>query len=678
MKSIYAKLFSGSFLLILLVAFMQSCYRERTNTTGWNYNNSGNGGFSSYRGNTFITTTSNNGGMLSYPDVYYSEENIIMDRRLFSWDANNNTGELQGVYAREHTATRFDIADSAVLADGNGLAGSPLTEYVSLYERYNPYLENEWIAADEEAKSTFSIDVDNAAYTNFRRFVTNNQLPPKDAIRVEEWLNYFNYELKAPAENDEHPLKIDTEIGACPWNSADDLVMIKLQGKLPVEENLPPSNLVFLVDVSGSMNEENKLPLVQTSMIKLVNKLRAQDRLSIVTYAGYSSVALQPTPGDQKEKMIDAINGLTSGGGTNGSGGITEAYNLAAKHFNPDGNNRVILATDGDWNIGITGDDEIKKLVQEKRSTGIYLSVLGFGMGNLNDHMMEMLADNGSGNYAYIDNEREAERIFNTEYAGAMYVIAKDVKLQVQFDSTVVDTYRLIGYENRVLENWQFEADSIDAGELGMGQNVIAFYQVKRKPGQPGSIGKIDFRYKPLGSDVSILLSHDMTGRTQETSTDFMFASCVVEFALCLRESEFRGSSYMPNAILRGRKNLGDPANQLSYSKRVEFVGLMELVAPWWRDYVTEEAPKSTEDNRPQLKLYPNPATEYTTVEVPAELNASWSVQVFNTSGALMHVQHFQETNTGRVELNNLTPGTYILKVYSGGFSYGYLRLVMP
>jgi Ca-activated chloride channel homolog len=677
MKSIYTKLFSGSLMLVILVALNQSCYREHARTTGWNYNQPGDGGFRSYRGNTFTTTT-NNGGMLSYPDVYYPEDDVIMDRRLYPWEPNNNTGELEGVHGREGFATRYEVGDSTVLAGENGLVEGNLNEYVSLYERYNPYVENEWIATDDQTKSTFSIDVDNAAYTNFRRFVTNNQLPPKDAIRVEEWLNYFNYELEAPAENDLHPLKIATEIAACPWSAADDLVMVKLQGRLPVEANLPPSNLVFLVDVSGSMNDENKLPLVQTSMIKLVNKLRPQDRLSIVTYAGYSSVALQPTPGDQKEKMIAAINGLSSGGGTDGAGGITEAYNLAAKHFNPDGNNRVILATDGDWNMGITGNDEIKKMVEEKRSTGIFLSVLGFGMGNLNDEMMEMLADNGNGNYAYIDNEREAERIFNTEFAGAMYVIAKDVKLQVQFDSTVVEEYRLIGYENRVLENWQFEADSIDAGELGMGQNVIAFYQVKKKPGQQGNIGKIDFRYKPLGSDVSVLLSHDMSERTEETSVDFKFASCVVEFALCLRESEFRGSAYMPNAILRGKKNLGDPANRLSYAKRVEFVGLMEIVAPWWKDYVTEEAPKSTVDNRPQLKLYPNPATEFTTVEVPAELNASWSVQVFSLTGALMHVQHFQETTTGRVDLETLVPGTYIVKVYSGGFSYGYLRLVVP
>jgi len=546
------------------------------------------------------------------------------------------------------------------------------------YERYNEFEENAWIQSEDETKSTFSIDVDNAAYTNFRRFVNQKQLPPKNAIRLEEWLNFFNYELEAPKETDEHPLKISTEVSACPWDEKDDLVMIKLQGKLPQQDALPPSNLVFLVDVSGSMNAPNKLPLVQSSMIKLVNKLRPEDNMSIVTYAGSSTIALKPTSGSEKKKIINAVNSLTSGGGTAGSEGVNTAYQLAEENFLADGNNRVIVATDGDWNIGKTSDSDLKKLIEEKRKSGIFLSVLGFGMYNLNDAMMESLADNGNGNYAYIDSEKEATRIFDTEFSGSMYVIAKDVKLQVEFDPSVVEEYRLIGYENRVLENWQFEADSIDAGDLGMGQNVIAFYQVHRKDGtQEDAIGTIDFRYKPLKSDVSTLLSHEITNTTDETSSDFKFASCVVEFALCLRESEFRGDAHMGKAILRGKQNLGDPSKKLSYEKRVEFVGLMDKVTEMWEGYVFEEAPKITEDSAPKLKLFPNPASGVVSVQVPKELSSEWSIQLFTMAGALKKVQHFSEVTEGKIDLSGLPAETYLVKVYGNGYNFGYLRLVV-
>ncbi len=550
-------------------------------------------------------------------------------------------------------------------------------DVATAYERYSSFEENEWVNSSAENKTTFSIDVDNAAYTNFRRFVNQNQLPPKDAIRLEEWLNFFNYELEAPKESDPHPLKIATEIQPCPWNETDDLVMVKLQAKKPIEEQLPPSNLVFLVDVSGSMNDINKLPLVQSTMTKLANKLRPEDRMSIVTYAGSSNIVLQPTSGGEKSKIIKAINSLTSGGGTAGSKGVNTAYELAEKHFDPNGNNRIIVASDGDWNIGTTSTSDLKKLIEKKRETGVYLSVLGFGMYNLNDEMMESLADNGNGNYAYIDSEKEATRIFDSEFAGSMYTIAKDVKLQLEFDSTVVEKYRLIGYENRVLENWQFDDDSVDAGDLGMGQNVIAFYQVTRKGRDNDKLGKIDFRYKPIDKDVSTLLTHTMEATSEETSSDFKYASCVVEFAMCLRESEYRGNANMADAILRGKQNLGDPANKLSYEKRVEFVGLMKEVNKMWGGYVLEEAPEITEDKAPELKLYPNPASEITTVEVPDELSHEWSIQIFTLTGALKKVQHFEETTTGRLDLKGLAPQAYLVKVYGGGYNYGYLRLVV-
>ncbi len=552
-----------------------------------------------------------------------------------------------------------------------------IPDVAALYERYNPFQENDWVSAGKEAKSTFGIDVDNGSYTNFRRFATNSQLPPKDAIRVEEWLNFFNYKLEAPSASDRHPLKITTESGICPWNTNDELVMVKLQAKQPVEKDLPASNLVFLVDVSGSMNMPDKLPLVQESMEKLVNKMRADDRMSIVTYAGSAGIALEPTLGSDKDRMIKAIRSLNSGGGTAGSEGIKTAYKLAETHFMKDGNNRVILATDGDFNVGMTNQDELVKLIEEKRKTGVYLSVLGFGKGNLNDAMMEQIADHGNGNYGYVDSEKEADRIFNAEFAGSMFTIAKDVKLQVKFDSTMVEKYRLIGYENRVLENWQFEADSIDAGDLGLGQNVVAFYQVTRKPGQRGSIGQIDFRYKSIDSDVSTLLSEPFMMPVKEMSSDFLFASCVVEFAMCLRESEFRSNASMSKAILRGKQNLGDPNAGLSYEKRVEFVGLLEKTAQLWGDYVEEDAVQNTNDHFPELKMYPNPAIDHTLIEIPADLSEQWSIQLFSLSGELVKIQHFEKTTSGRVDLNGLEPQTYLVKIYSGGMNFGYLRLVV-
>lgn len=586
-------------------------------------------------------------------------------------NADVDAFSIKNAHQTKEDSIRYGMSESSVLK-------RTIPDVASEYERYNEFEENDWINSEEEAKSTFSIDVDNAAYTNFRRFVNQNQLPPKDAIRLEEWLNFFNYELEAPKETDEHPLKISTEVRPCPWNEDDQLVMIKLQGKLPKEESLPPSNLVFLVDVSGSMNAANKLPLVQSSMIKLADKLRPEDRMSIVTYAGSSKIVLKPTSGSDREKIIKGINGLTSGGGTAGSDGINTAYELAERNFLANGNNRVIVATDGDWNIGVTDDNELKRLIETKRETGIFLSVIGFGMYNLNDAMMESLADNGNGNYAYIDSEKEATRLFDTEYSGSMYVIAKDVKLQLEFDPATVEKYRLIGYENRVLENWQFEADSIDAGDLGMGQNVIAFYQVSSKEDvNDGQIGKIDFRYKPLKSDVSKLLTHEIANETEETSSDFKFASCVVEFAMCLRESEFRGDANMRKAILRGKQNLGDPNKKTSYEKRVEFVGLMENVSQMWEGYVLEEAPEITEDEAPKLKLYPNPATGSTTVQVPRELSSNWSIQIFTMSGALKKVQHFNETTEGKIDLIGLPAETYLIKVYGKGFNFGYLRLVV-
>ncbi|MFT5822721.1 MAG: Ca-activated chloride channel family protein [Crocinitomix sp.] len=657
--------------ICLTLFLISACFsRERSNTTGW-----GGGGY--------IMSVERGGS--GYNNNQYAANGTAAD------GASDNTGEelrsdimLRSDVGVEETEmvkqTREDSLKTVRLLkyeDYHTEFRKRDIPYVAAwYERYATYEENLWIKSFEENKSTFSIDVDNASYTNFRRFITSGQLPPKDAIRMEEWLNFFNYDLEFPAKTDEHPIKITSEIAPCPWNEEDDLLMIKLQGQLPPSAaELPPSNLVFMLDVSGSMSSENKLPLVKESMLKLVDKLRAKDNVSIVTYAGASEIILRPTSGAEKDTIIKAINGLSTGGGTAGSRGIETAYKLATENYNPIANNRVIIATDGDWNVGISNKSKLVKLIEEKRESGVFLSVLGFGRGNLNDAMMEQLADNGNGNYCYIDSKKEATRIFDSEFAGTMHVIAKDVKLQVEFDSSVVASYRLLGYENRVLENWQFEADSIDAGDLGMGQNVIAFYQIHRKAKNDESIGKLDFRYKPIGSDISKLASHAF-GKRNKPSTDFNFASCVVEFALSLKESVYRGEANMGNAILRGRKNLGDSAKELSYEKRVEFVGLMKSAAEKWTDYVLEQAPKTEIDNAPKLKLYPNPSTDYTTVEVPIGLSKSWSVQLFSTAGKLELVQHFQDQTSGRLAVDQLISGTYIVKVYGQGYNYGYLRLV--
>jgi Ca-activated chloride channel family protein len=661
-------------LYIFFLIALSAChhrYYSRSKTTGWAYN-SGSGGSGAVR-------------------YYYPNQTDGSEFRRYYANGPSEEGDKY-VQIASMSSRKPEKLNKAEQRKADSLAEAKhrnyedyhiefnkrdLPEVASLYEQYTAYEENLWIKSFEENKSTFSIDVDNGSYTNFRRFVNNSQLPPKDAIRVEEWLNFFNYDLEFPDETDEHPIKITSEIAPCPWNEEDDLLMIKLQGEMPPPAvNLPPSNLVFLLDVSGSMNAQNKLPLVQECMIKLVDKLRAEDNVSIVTYAGASEIVLEPTSGANKDTIIKAINNLTSGGGTAGSKGIETAYELASKNYDPKANNRVIIATDGDWNVGVSDKDALVKIIEGKRETGVFLSVLGFGMYNLNDAMMEQLADNGNGNYGYIDSKKEAERMFDLEFAGTMHVVAKDVKLQVEFDSSVVESYRLLGYENRVLENWQFEADSIDAGDLGMGQNVVAFYQIHRKSKNDASVGQLDFRYKPLDSEISKLASHAF-GKRNTPSSDFNFASCVLEFALCLKESAYRDKADMNQAIYRGRQNLGDEAKKLSHEKRVEFVGLMEATAEMWTGYVVNEAPEAEVDNAPELKLYPNPATDFATIEVPIGLSKSWNVQVFTSSGKLELYEHFEEQETGRFAVDQLIAGTYIVKVYGQGYNYGYLRLVV-
>ncbi|NLE38106.1 MAG: VWA domain-containing protein, partial [Pirellulaceae bacterium] len=343
-------------------------------------------------------------------------------------------------------------------------------------EQYAPIVENLFLTPFDSPLSTFSIDVDTASYANVRRFLDGGRLPPADAVRVEEMVNYFDYDYPTP-EGDE-PFSVHFELADCPWRQGHRLLRVGLKGREMARGEQGPSNLVFLLDVSGSMADENKLPLVQKAMRLLVERLTEDDRVAIVTYASGTEVRLESTNGQNKEAILAAIDALRAGGSTNGSGGIQLAYQQAAKHFLAEGNNRVILATDGDLNVGITGDDELARLIAEKAKSGVFLSVLGFGTGNLQDAKLEKLADRGNGHYAYIDNLREARKVLIEELTGSLFAIAKDVKIQIEFNPARVAAYRLIGYENRVLAARDFDDDKKDAGEIGAGHTVTALYEI--------------------------------------------------------------------------------------------------------------------------------------------------------------------------------------------------------
>lgn len=435
-------------------------------------------------------------------------------------------------------------------------------------ESYKGIVENEFRKAKKTPLSTFSIDVDRAAYSNVRRFLNRNSLPQKDAVRTEELINYFHYDY--PEISKEHPFSVHTEISKCPWNKAHHLVHIGLQGKKMDLAKAPKSNLVFLIDVSGSMNSEHKLTLVLESMKILVNNLREDDYVSIVVYAGAAGLVLPPTNGSDKTKILEALNALQAGGSTAGGAGIQLAYDTAKKHFLPKGNNRVILATDGDFNIGISSEGALQRLIEKERKSGIFLSVLGFGMGNYKDSMLETLADKGNGNYAYIDTKKEAFKIFSTEFGGTLFTIAKDVKFQLEFNPKLVDSYRLVGYENRLLNDEDFNDDKKDAGDMGAGHSVTALYEVvlkKDKKIKERSIDKLRYqkegnlktkkqleeellfiklRYKSPKGSKSKLMQQALRNKIialDKTSDDFRFSAAVAAWSLLLRDSKFKGES---------------------------------------------------------------------------------------------------------------------------------------
>jgi len=456
-------------------------------------------------------------------------------------------------------------------------------------ESYTKIHENKFKLTNTSALSTFSIDVDKASYSNVRRMINNAQHIPADAVKIEEMINYFNYNYSQP--KDEHPFAIHTEVAQTPWNNQTKLVKIGLQGKTYENKELPAANLTFLIDVSGSMSHE--LKLLKSAFKLLVDQLRDKDKVSIVVYAGAAGVVLEPTSGKDKKKILKALNKLQSGGSTAGGAGINLAYKLAEENFNKNGNNRVILATDGDFNVGASSNQAMEDLIVEKRKSGVFLSVLGFGYGNYKDDKLETLADKGNGNHAYIDTMQEAKLIFGKEFGGTLFTIAKDVKIQVEFNPTKVQAYRLIGYENRLLANEDFIDDTKDAGELGSGHKVTALYEVipvgvesKYIKGETqlkytktveqkqysNELLTVKFRYKKPDEDTSIEMVHVATDKTTEASVDMKFASAVALFGMQLRESQFDNNSNLDTVIKLAKQGRGEDED----GYRAEFIRLVK------------------------------------------------------------------------------------------------------
>jgi Ca-activated chloride channel family protein len=428
-------------------------------------------------------------------------------------------------------------------------------------EEYGRFDENPFLRPGDNPLSTFSIDVDRASYANVRRILREGTLPPRNAVRIEEMINYFTYDYPEPGGAD--PVSITTELAGCPWNDQHRLLLVGLQSKKIPTADLPPNNLVFLVDTSGSMSSSDKLPLVKNALRLLVDQLRPEDTVSIVAYAGSAGVVLKPTHGSDRGVILEALDAFEAGGSTAGAQGIVLAYEVANENFLRNGNNRVILATDGDFNVGVSSDGELEQLIEEKRRDGIFLTVLGFGSGNIKDSKMELLADKGNGNYAYIDTIAEARKSLVQEMGATLLTVAKDVKIQVEFNPSAVGAYRLIGYENRLLRAEDFNNDEKDAGEIGAGHSVTALYEIV-PPGQDVATGSVDplkyqnraasssasadvatvkLRYKAPDSDTSRLMTRVVANTTTPPSENLRLAASVAQLGMLLRDSPHKGNA---------------------------------------------------------------------------------------------------------------------------------------
>ena len=479
---------------------------------------------------------------------------VIISSLVFSGCSSSSVEPAKKDYTRTSRTNNANVAIATDVADAKSQPmplGKPgASESENKAERYAKITENPFLETSRAPLSTFSIDVDTASYANVRRFINEGTLPPKDAIRIEELVNYFEYDYPQPVSD--VPFSVNTEVAKAPWNSKHKIVQIGLQGKKVSLDNVPPSNLVFLLDVSGSMIEE--LGLLKNSLRLLVNQLTPKDRIAIVAYAGASGLVLPSTSVSEKNQILTALNRLEAGGSTAGGEGIELAYKVARQNFIANGNNRVILATDGDFNVGLSSDEALVKLIEEKRRSNIFLSVFGFGSGNLNDSMMEKLSNKGNGNYAYIDSNAEARKALGNQVAGTLYTIAKDVKIQVEFNPAKVAGYRLIGYENRMLADRDFNDDTKDAGEIGAGHSVTALYEIVpagQKVENPGvdklkysevtksstrfndELMTVKLRYKEPKEAKSKLLSIGVLDRDisiDSASQNLKFASAVAQF----------------------------------------------------------------------------------------------------------------------------------------------------
>jgi len=462
-------------------------------------------------------------------------------------------------------------------------------------ENYGHFDDNPVKRVAEAPVSTFGIDVDTGAYSNVRRFLNQGSLPVQDAVRVEELINYFSYDYPLPQDRT-RPFSVTTEIAPTPWNQNTHLLRVGLKGYDIAAEKLPPANLVFLVDVSGSMFSPDKLPLLKSGLKLLVQQLRAHDRVSLVVYAGNTGVVLEPTPGDQKGKILAALEGLTAGGSTNGGAGIMLAYAMAEQGFIKNGINRVLLATDGDFNVGTVSFEALKNLVEEKRKTGVSLTTLGFGTGNYNDRLMEQLADVGNGHYAYIDNLNEANKVLVSEMSATLETIARDVKIQIEFNPAVVAEYRLVGYENRVLKREDFNNDKIDAGDIGAGHTVTALYEITLIGGKGQKIDPLRYgaettaagnkdelawlrlRYKLPGNETSRLIEQPLKtaaikDSAAKASADFRFAAAVAAFGQQLRGGRHTGELGYDDILKLAR----DARDKDAFGYRGEFISLVSL-----------------------------------------------------------------------------------------------------
>jgi len=511
------------------------------------------------------------------------------------YESSDKVKPISGLPLQSPSSTAARLYEkSMATADYLGYQPSP-DQYGRNTEKYQHLDTNAVQRVAEHPVSTFSIDVDTGSYANVRRMLEHGQLPPADAVRIEEMVNYFDYHYPSPSERD-MPFKVSTEIAPTPWNRKTHLLRIGIKGYDIARNKIPPANLVFLVDVSGSMRAPNKLELLKSSLTLLTRQLGRHDRVSLVVYAGASGVVLEPTPGNQRAKIISALDQLTAGGSTNGEAGIKLAYAMAEQGFIRNGINRVILATDGDFNVGIANIEALKSLIASKRKSGISLTTLGFGMGNYNDQMMEQLADTGNGNYAYIDNLNEANKVLVHQMSSTLFTIAKDVKVQIEFNPAVVSEYRLVGYENRKLRREDFSNDRIDAGEIGAGHTVTALYEItlkgnvprieplryaprsNREAGHSSELAFLRMRYKAPEGDKSKLVEwplnrNDILPRVERASTDFRFAVAVAGFAELLRGGKQTGDFGYKNVLDLAMKSRG----QDRFGYRGEFIKLVNL-----------------------------------------------------------------------------------------------------